>query len=148
MYSEIEKKERRKIIGISIILAVVILFLVVAIVVVATSKTNKTNVGGDSNATLSIAEETESKDNESKTEEKTETKTENKSDSNSSDNKSSDSKSSSKTTVTTKTTNNTVSVSNDSKSLPDTGPEDFFPIALMSGALVAYIASEIMAKRQ
>jgi uncharacterized membrane protein len=111
--------------------------LIVSIVVVAANKTTK-NVGGDNNTQIALDESKDTSKNES-------------SSSNSKSevvattdlNKSSQSNSNLSNKTTTTTTKTTTAKSD----LPDTGPEEILPIALMAGALVAYVGSSVLAKR-
>ena len=120
-YNEVEKRERRRIISVAVAAAVLILVLIVAIIVVATKKTPSENVGGSENTSfVGTIEEEEAKDEETVV-----------------------------GTISTETTPvQTPTSSVVTENIPDTGPEDLLPIALMLGALTAYITTLVMKKRQ
>lgn len=131
-YNEVEKRERRRIISVAVAAAVLILVLIVAIIVVATKKTPSENVGGSENTSF-VLEGSESTEEEEGTVEE----------------EKSDSEETVVGTISTETTPvQTPTSSVVTENIPDTGPEDLLPIALMLGALTAYITTLVMKKRQ
>ncbi len=141
---ETDKKERRKIIAIATAAVVIILVLIIAIIVVATKKTTKTvSVTENSNTEVVIDENKDENTGETEKAENAENKEAENKDTNAAatignlstdTNKQSEAKASS---TTTERSNN----------MPTTGPEEYLPIALMAGMLVAYLSSRVLAKR-
>lgn len=126
-YNEVDdKKERRKIISIATAVAVLILVLVVAIIVVATGKSTGKNLGGDENASFVIEETTE-------------------------ESESSESEESEGSTLGTITTDTVVvekpTTDKAPEAMPDTGPADLLPIALLLGGLTTAGTTVLMRKR-
>ena len=137
MYSETEKKERRKIITIIVVTVVLILALLVAIVVTATGK-HKTNIGEGNNSAFMIDGE-------------------NKAGETSADNEGDDASGAgsdianlgeiSTGSDTSDTDDDAPEVSSVSD-LPSTGAEDLLPLALVLGAITTLATSLAMAKRE
>jgi len=139
---EVDKKERRKIIAVATISVIIILSLIVAIVVVATKKSAKSGISDAQNSAFELIE------SEDKAEEKTE---EDKTADKVTENKEAKQESvkeigdlTTKQNQVSKTTNTAAT----SADMPNTGPEDVLPIALILGALVTYLSSRALAKRE
>ncbi len=130
---EAEKKERRRLITFAIATVVLILILIIAIVVVATKKVGSKDTSKDVNTSVvavdenSSSEETASGDIGTLSTETIEAD---------------------KTAESTKTTDAPVINVVASPDIPTTGPEDLLPVALVLGALTAFSASAVMAKRE
>ena len=118
---EIEKKDRQKVIMIATAIVAVVLILVVAIIVVATRKTGGDSVGGENNEPIAVEEtpKTEEKANDPSTEKTT-------------------------VPVSTKTTEAQATAT----AVPDTGPEDLLPLALVLGVLTTAGTAYIMSRKQ
>ena len=119
--SEEDRKARRKIITIAISTVVLILILIVAIVVVSVKQSSPKS--SEQVTTFEVVESDEPEANKSE-EKKANTQF---------------------SQITTKTT--TPVVTETASSVPTTGPEDFLPIALILGALTAFITSTHLAKK-
>lgn len=129
MYNvDTEKKERRKVVIFAGVTVALILALIVAIVVVATNKSSRKNIGGTDNASFTISENSEVKDEPVKTETKAEPKP--------------------TTTVSTKTETRAASASETVSNMPNTGPEDFLPVAVALGSLTTAGSAYIMSKKR
>lgn len=143
---EVDKKERRKIIAVATISVIIILSLIVAIVVVATKKSAKSDISDAQNSAFELIE----------SEDKTEDKTENKTEENKTADKTTENKEAKQESVkeigdlTTKQNqvSKTTNAAATSADMPNTGPEDVLPIALILGALVTYLSSRALAKRE
>ncbi len=124
MYNlEIEKKQKHKLITIVISMVIVIILLVVAIVAVTTNKSNQAGIIGENeNDDFSIITSEPKPEEDTKKEVKTETKV------------------STVETLSTKTTKT------ESK-LPETGPIDLLPIAVVLGLLTSGATAFAMNKR-
>ena len=123
--TDIEKKERRRIILITIAAAALILILLIAIIVVAANKSSKKDdVATQTNSAFEYKEE-------DKTEEKKEEKTETE-------------KKEDKTVISTDTAPVANVVSDD---MPNTGPEEILPLAIMLGLGAAYVSSYVISKK-
>lgn len=146
---ETDKKERRKIIAIATAAVVIILILIVAIIVVATKKTTKTvSVTENSNTEVVIDENKDENTGEAE-------KTENAENKENTENKVVENKESGATTIGNLSTDTnkqseakaSSTTTERSNNMPTTGPEEYLPIALMAGMLVAYLSSRVLAKR-
>ena len=126
--TDVEKKERRRIIMISIAAAALILILLIAIIVVAAHKSSKNN--DISKQTYSAFEKKEDTNIEKKKEEKTEVEVK------------TEEKTEDKPVISTETTTSTAN-----SDMPNTGPEEVLPLALVLGLGTTYAASAVMAKR-
>lgn len=145
---EVEKKERRKVIILATIVVLVILMLLVAIIVVATKKSSRPSLTAAENSAVEInAEQNQATESETGA-------------------TASEAENASETEATivggfsTETTATTTDsgaaagpvqrdeVSGDISVMPATGPEDILPIALIVGALIAYLGSAKLARRE
>lgn len=118
---EIEKKQRKNLITTAISMLVVIVLLVVAIIVTALDKKNEQGIVGIENGEFTIVSE-EQKTEETKTAEpEKETKV-----------------------VTIKTD----SKATEKETLPQTGAEDFLPLALALGTLTTGATALVLHKRE
>ena len=149
MYNQIEadKKERRKIIAAATGIVVVILILIVAIVVVATKKSTKTSITANENSAFelndeaAISDNTVTKETEKDADAVVEAETE----------KSAGDEPATKTqaeTTTEYTDSITETAAPTATIMPETGPLDYLPIALILGALAAYLSSVTLAKQE
>ncbi|MDO4507909.1 MAG: hypothetical protein Q4B65_00750 [Candidatus Saccharibacteria bacterium] len=111
-YNEVEKKERRKIISITVAIVALILVLLVAIIVVATRREVSDNiVSGDGNTEFVITEGEESSEAETEA--------------------------SAVETVSSEIVESTPVVLETETVIAQTGPEDVLPIAVVLGVLTA-----------
>lgn len=137
--TEADKKERRKIIVISTIAIILILVLIVVILGITIKKQPNTLHDQTGEAFELNEENNNTKEN-----------TDNKTEKNSNPTKDNEkpNNSSSLSQITTKTIVDTpiISTPTTSTAIPVTGPEDIFPIALISGSLVAFLTSLYLAK--
>ena len=162
MYSsaEVEKKERRKIIIAATISVAIILLLIVAIIVVATKKSSRTNISKAENSTFELSDSLALGSNVQST---TESKTVNENDSDlntasveqessaketETEIAASSEESSAKEEIFTNEVSTQEEIFETADELPATGSEEIFPIALMLGALVMYLSSRALAKRE
>lgn len=158
---EVEKKERRKIIAAATVAVALILILIVAIIVVATKKSSRTSIGKEENSSFELKDES-SENTEDEAKDQADQKSEEETNENSEAGQTSaigtistektkakeDNKSTESTKTEQKTENTTVVVSDSKGDMPNTGPEDFLPIALMAGMLATYLTSAVLAKRE
>lgn len=117
------KKARRNVIIFSAVIIALILLLLVAVIVVAVNKTTKT----DAPVAEPVAENIVEKNDTTEVSDTT------------------------KTTEVAKApeiTTNVAPATDTSSSVPDTGPEDVLPLALIAGTTVAYLASRRLAKAE
>lgn len=118
------KKARRNVIIFSAIIIALILLLLIAVIVVAVNKTAKTS---DAQIAEPVAENIVEKNDTTEVSDTT------------------------KTTEVAKApeiTTNVAPAADTSSSVPDTGPEDVLPFALIAGTTVAYLASRRLAKAE
>ena len=132
MYNlEIEKKQRRKLIAITLCMVAVIVVLIVAIaLVVAGKSSNKPAISDAEAGEFSLVDDS-TKTEEKKTEAKTETKTE--------------ASTIGKISTQTKPEAAPTEIAN---SVPSTGPEDLLPVALLLGALTTGVTALALNKRK
>lgn len=130
MYNtEIDKKERNKIIAIAAAAATLILVLVVAIIVVATKKPAE-NIGGNENSSFAIEEENEGEAVEEPTEE-------------------TESGASELGSLTTETIVAEEPTTDKAPAeIASTGPEDILPVALVLGILTTAATAVVMKKAE
>lgn len=127
----LESKTRRKIIAMSIATVSLILLLIVAIVIVAIDKQTSQESGPFKLTGENNSQETPQSSPDSTTKDQTSTEP------------NTPAESSTLPTLDPTTPQTETPTAHD---LPQTGPEDFFPLALLAGALVAYLTSNHLAK--